>query len=71
MSYKNLSNTGKTKSIQDQEPWRPIHYLGSKLRILENNNKDLVAARLFLIKKIFFVIKSGLNILNVSIVKEM
>ena len=25
-----------------------------KLRILENNNKDLVSARLFLIKKIFF-----------------
>ena len=42
-----------------------------KLRILENNNKDLVAARLFLIKKIFFVIKSGLNILNVSDEEEL
>lgn len=74
-------------SVKNLEPHRVPYYLyelsslfhfywnlgksDDKLRILENNNKDLVAARLFLIKKIFFVIKSGLNILNVSIVKEM
>ena len=41
MSYNHLSNTGKTKLIQDQEPWRPIHYLGSKLRILEKIESNL------------------------------
>ena len=41
MSYKHLSNREKTKLIQDQEPWRPIHYLGSKLRILEKIESNL------------------------------
>ena len=41
MSYNHLSNRGKTKSIEYEEPWRPIHYLGSKLRILEKIESNL------------------------------
>ncbi|MFM7979647.1 MAG: DALR anticodon-binding domain-containing protein, partial [Candidatus Fonsibacter sp.] len=41
------------------------------LKILNENNPEIQSARLFLIKKIQLVIKTGLDILNVTAPVEM
>ncbi len=40
-------------------------------KIIDNKNKELVKARIYLIKKIYFILEKGLNILNVAVLKEM
>ena len=41
------------------------------LKIIEHRNKKISKARLFLLQKIYIVLKSGLNILDVEIPKKM
>ena len=40
-------------------------------KIIENDNKELANARIYLIKKIYSILEKGLNILNVAVLKEM
>lgn len=41
------------------------------LKIIEHSNQDITKSRLFMLQKLFLVLKNGLNILGVKISKEM
>ena len=61
----------KYKKKHSEENRRRAGNENDNLKILNENNPEIQSARLFLIKKIQLVIKTGLDILNVTAPVEM